>query len=343
MTGVVPDGRVGDGVLLTNAHTETMRAQMLRLVKRLPAVLHGTNELGVPIPTSETNEDQIGRMAAEHFFERGHKNFAILAHGHGECISRRIQGFTEFLSTYGYEPIPLLYPETEDIGDIVDWIAAELTTLPRPLALFALDDLLAAEAIEAAWQTNWRIPDDLAVLGVSNNPLACEYSRVPISSVAMPTEDQAYQAARMLDQLMRGETLPSTKSILPPVEVIVRKSSDTLAVTHPNVKAAMDYIQSRALKGSFSLADAAKVAGVSLSKLYTLFHEEMRTTPADLLQMIRLQQAQHLLRLRKTKIEDISAQCGFGSQRTFQRAFKKIYGLYPTQWRDTRQQDNSLL
>ncbi|MEI7948163.1 MAG: substrate-binding domain-containing protein, partial [bacterium] len=271
MTGIISRERRGDGVLMTNAHTPEMKRLMLELVaSKMPCVLHGPNELGVDIPTSETDEEAIGQLAAEHLLEHGHKKFVVFASGNSEHARSRFEGFSRTVAKRGY-PVHYLHFRSSRLDSLGAWLMAELATLTRPLGLFAIDDILAAEAIEAAHASGWRIPEDLAVIGVGNHPAACEYSRVPITSVEMPTEEQAYQAARMLDDLMNGRPLANRHVVLPPIGVITRRSSDYLAITHAQVRKAVDYIQHHAFDQTLSLPAVAQAANASLSNLYNLF------------------------------------------------------------------------
>ena len=333
MTGIVPVARTGDGVLLTNAHTPGLRKTMLRLAARIPCVLHGSNDLGIDLPTSETDEMRIGELAAKHLLERGHKQLALFSRGKGAYLQRRTQGFLCCVRAYGIEPV-ILHDTTGSSDSVVDWLMAELGKLPRPLGLFAVDDILAAEAIEAAHAIGWRVPEDLAVIGVGNHPAVCEYSRVPITSVEMPTEEQAYQAARMLDELMNGRPLVNRHVVQSPVGVITRRSSDYLAITHDQVRKAVDYIQHHAFDQDLSLPAVAQAANASLSNLYNLFRQELQSTPAAIIQRFRLEKArEHVLRTDE-KIGAISYLCGFSNIRTFQRCFFNAYGAYPSQLRE---------
>ncbi len=335
MTGLVPDERTGDGVLLTNAHTPALRKTMLRLAARIPCVLHGANDLGVDVPTAETDEVLIGELAAEHLLERNHKRLALFSRGRGEYLRRRTEGFVRRALTRGVEPV-ILHDPSPGSDTVVEWLSAELSTLQRPLGLFALDDILASEAIEAAHVSGWRVPEELAVIGVGNHPAVCEYSRVPISSVVMPSEEQAYRAARMLDALMSGRPLPSRHEILPPSGVITRTSSDYLAVTHGQVRKAVDHIQAHAVEHTLTLDAVALAAGASLSNLYNLFRRELNVTPAELIQRVRLERAHERVVRTNEKIGVIGEQCGFASLRTFQRCFYNTFGTYPSQVREAR-------
>lgn len=336
MSGIIPKGRRGDGVLMTNPHSPEMKRLMLDLVtSKLPCVLHGSNELGIDIPTSETDEEMIGQVAAEHLLERGHKNFAVLSSGSSQHARRRFEGFSRTVIAQGYTVHDLHYRSLR-LDALVTWLRGKLAVLPRPLGLFAIDDLLAAEAIEAAHDSGWRVPEDLAVVGVGNIPIACQYSRIPITSVAMPTEEQAYQAARMLDDLMHRRRLTCQRHVLPPSEVIIRASSDYLAITHPQVRKAVDYIKHHAFQQELSLVAIAEMTGASLSNFYNLFKKELHATPAEIIQRFRLEKAHHLVISTDQKIGAIAEACGFASLRTFQRCYFNKYGLYPTQTRTSQ-------
>ena len=58
------------------------------------------------------------------------------------------------------------------------WLKRGLADLPKPVAVFALDDLLAADVIETSVECGFRVPDDVAVMGAGNIELACDCSRV---------------------------------------------------------------------------------------------------------------------------------------------------------------------
>ena len=336
MAGLIPRNRRGHGVLMTNPHTpETKRLILDLIASKIPCVLHGLNELGIDIPTSATDEEMIGQLAAEHLLEHGHKNFGVLMSGNSEHARSRFAGFSRTIKAKGYN-VHVLHFRSSRLDSLVAWLMTELATLPRPLGLFAIDDILAAEAIEAAHENGWRVPEDLAVVGVGNIPAACQYSRLPISSVAMPTEEQAYQAARMLDDLMHRRRLPCRHHVLPPTEVITRASSDYLAVTHAKVRKAVDYIKLHALHRELPLPVIAEISGASLSNLYNLFRKELNATPAEIILRFRLEAVHHLVLSTEQKIGAIAEACGFASLRTLQRCYYNKYGMYPTQTRSNQ-------
>ena len=174
------------------------------------------------------------------------------------------------------------------------------------------------------------------MVGVGNIDLVCKYSRIPITSVAQPLEQQSYEAAALLDRLMSGQHPPKVPLILPPTELVIRTSTDHLAITHPAVKRAVDYIKQHLVQESLDPRRIAQTTGISTSLLYTLFHQELACTPSNLVQRLRIHKARHLLLTTTEKIGTISDLCGFPNLRTFQRTFVRHEGLHPQPWRNAQ-------
>ena len=72
------------------------------------------------------------------------------------------------------------------------------------------------------------VPEDVAVLGVGNDALLCEFSDVPLSSIELDWEAIVYHAAAMLQQLMSGRRPAQEPLVFPPRRVVTRTSSDIL-------------------------------------------------------------------------------------------------------------------
>jgi LacI family transcriptional regulator len=209
--------------------------------------------------------------------------------------------------------------------------------------VFASDDVIGAETIDVALKMGLRVPEDVAVLGVGNIQLVCDYARVPLSSVAMPTEEQAYMAAQMLDRLMEGKKLKQMHAVLPPVGVIMRQSSEVFVATHPIAKQAIDYIIKNAFNVDFSIHSLPKKLMLSKSSIYRVFHDEIRTSPQDFLTRIRLGRAREILGSSDEKVENVSKLCGYSHCRTFQRHFYDVEGYYPSEWRRKKKKSRATM
>lgn len=343
MTSTLPVNRPGDGLLLTNISDPELKRKVARLMKRMPAVMHGMSDFDVEVPTSETDEYQIGCLAADHFYRQGHKHFVMFTAKPINCIRRRIAGFTETLKNLHCSAEVYSCAKSSASEVLSPWLKTHLSALETPCAVFASDDVIGAETIDVALKMGLRVPEDIAVLGVGNIQLVCDYARVPLSSVAMPTEEQAYVAAQMLDQLMRGKKLKQMHTVLPPVGIVMRQSSEVFVATHPVAKQAVDYIAKNAFDPGFSIHTLPQKLMLSKSSIYRVFHDEIRASPQDFLIRIRLTRARELLGGSDEKVEVVSKLCGYSNCRTFQRHFFDAEKCYPSEWRAKQKKADTTL
>lgn len=330
--GSVPKAWQADGLLTTNVFRPDLVKFVRGMSRKVPTVLHGCNDLQLAGPNVESDEREIGRMAARHLLACEHRNFACLRYSRNLHAIRRLEGFREVLRAAGQDCIDLEMIAEHGVG-VGEWFRQMLSELPKPLGLFAEDDLLAARVIEAAGDAAWQVPDDLAVIGCGNIELVCELGALPITSIACPLEQQAYQAAAMLDVLMSGAALPERTVVFPPVTLIARKSTDSVVALHPLVKRAIDFMNGRLADPNLDAQAVAAHCGVSLRGLYNEFQADLRTTPMAFLQRLRLRRAMELLRQGGSKVEAIATACGFSNLRTFQRTFQRREGSPPTLWK----------
>ncbi|MGV6811505.1 MAG: transcriptional regulator FtrA [Brevirhabdus sp.] len=84
----------------------------------------------------------------------------------------------------------------------------------------------------------------------------------------------------------------------------------------------------------WSIARMAQTAGTSSRTLARRFHEETGTTPLNWLRMERVARAAELLENSHMPLPDIWSACGFGSEETFRRDFRKTVGIPPAQFRE---------
>lgn len=88
------------------------------------------------------------------------------------------------------------------------------------------------------------------------------------------------------------------------------------------------------LENEVSVADIADSVGYSLFHFIRTFNRVVHHTPYDYLIRRRLSRAAHALTTSDRRIIDIAQDYGFSSQETFSRAFKRMFDVQPSQWRD---------
>jgi transcriptional regulator GlxA family with amidase domain len=85
--------------------------------------------------------------------------------------------------------------------------------------------------------------------------------------------------------------------------------------------------------GDHRLAELAKRAAISERHLRRIFAEQTRTTPAVFVERVRVEAARDQLESTTTPIETIATSCGFGSPDTMRRAFLRVIGVGPSNYR----------
>jgi LacI family transcriptional regulator len=295
-------------------------------------VLHGCNDLGYPVPNVECDERAVGQLAASHLLEQGHRNFAYFHYSSNRHAVLRGEGFKARLAEAGHDCLELKNLSEHGVGS-GEWFARRLARLPKPLGLFAEDDFLATTAIESALDIGWRVPGDLAVVGSGNLTLVCEQSAVPITSVEIPFEAEAYQAAAMLDCLLSGKKIEKQTVVFPPTGLLARQSTNSLAAHRAVVQRALAFMSAHLPDPDLNVIAIAKGSGVSLRLLYNEFQTDLKSTPMDIVSRLRMRKAKDLLLNSREKIEAVSEACGFANLRTFQRTFLRTEGHPPLRWR----------
>ena len=98
------------------------------------------------------------------------------------------------------------------------------------------------------------------------------------------------------------------------------------------IDSAVDYIDAN-YNRQISLADVAKAAHLSVSRLAHLFKEQMEMTVIDYLRSVRIDHARKLLLATDESCTRISYELGYNNQSYFCHTFKKIVGMTPRQFR----------
>ena len=114
------------------------------------------------------------------------------------------------------------------------------------------------------------MPDQVAVVGVDNDETVCDVCNPPLSSVMANHAQVGYEAAALLDRLMHGGRTPKKPRWIQPTGVVVRHSSDTLAIGDEDVIEALQLIHQRACDG-LSVGDVVAHVSISYSALKERF------------------------------------------------------------------------
>jgi LacI family transcriptional regulator len=343
-TAKIPVGWRGDGIISFIGYRDDLAEFILS--SGLPAVEISMVRNDIDLPRVEGDSEMIGRLAAEHFVERGFRNFAWAPLINDVVNAERYRGFANRLARE--KRICHLLPPAdtrEASGGTHDWavrrkaLVRELKRLPKPLAVFGYNDCIAADIIDACEDACLLVPEAVAVMGVDNDTMLCECIRVPLSSVCHDLEGMAYEAAVLLDRLMRGKKAPKEVIRIPPKGVVTRRSTDILAVDNLPVACALRFIRDHYSDPLLSVNDVVATT-TSRRSLELAFRRELGRSIHEEIVGVRMDKVKDLLRTTDLKVCEISAATGFTRPNHLFRVFRRSTAMSPNAYRARQKADS---
>lgn len=288
-------------------------------------------------PTVFPDQDLICKRIATHFISRGFRHFGYCGvAGYKLWERRRHAVFTRLVEEHGavcHEYKPSYRADAE-----LNWekeqeaMIAWLEELPKPVAIMTAHDSQGVQVLDACRRAGISVPDEVAVVSVDNDPVLCELASPPLSSLDQNAQKLGFEAAALLDRMMRGEVIKPATYFFEPGEIITRQSSDIIAVKDTNVAKAVRFIRENAFR-DISSKDIAQAAGVSRRALEKKFRASTGRTPMEEVPAIRLRRIKQLLVESTCILPDIAEQCGFTYHEYMSRFFKKHTGFTPGSYR----------
>lgn len=337
----------GDGLILFRA-TEDELAEFRR--RGQAVVLTSTEGPDLGFPRVVPDNQQTGRLAAEHLIECSVPHFAFLARGETfyreaqfapglrRYARERLGGFRSKLAEYSMEPVvhylkgrPLWKDQTW--REVETEVMAFLDLLPRPCGLFVVDDSLGAVVLRAADRLGIQVPGELAVIGFGDDPGYCFATFPALSSIAYPGREIGRKAAAMLWQQMNGEAPAPARTEVPVQTVASRESSDTLAIEDAEIRDLVGFIRRRAPHEALRVAELADLTTLSMTTIKARFAAVLGHGPKQEIQRVRLRHLKHLLEDHRLSLAEIARLMQFGTAHELSRFFLGETGQRPTDFR----------
>ncbi len=332
----VPYGWRGDGAI------SCYDPKLAKLIDELdmPLVDVSIHDMPATVPRVLIDNVEVSRIAVRHFIDRGFRNFAYFSWSIVPVnLVRRDAFFDALRDEEGIADDCLFEIRQPALKVLHDWdahqafILEQIEKLPRPLAVFTGQDNLAATLIEVCARNGIHVPEEVAVLGVDNIEFLCDCQAVPLSSIDTRLEDLGRAAAERLHQLMEGHiTNEEPPLVIPPGDVVCRRSTDVLAVPHPAVVRALQFIKDN-FGEPITLEDVAQSTGMSKRGIEKAFLKHLGRSPAVELRRCRLDNAKRMLAETDDKIEYIARQCGYSNSSNLSFALGRDAGLSPRAYR----------
>ncbi len=282
------------------------------------------------------NED-IGRFCAQYFRSLG--NFAAAGFVPSDIAddwsSAREKGFLE---AFGHVEKSTFHPVAEagsdrDITALAKW----LKSLQKPAAVMAAWDMRAVQTLGACRLAHLKVPGQVAVIGVDNDPLLCDFTTPSLTSIAPDHVLEGQLAAQTIDRMMRHFPSPLPSFSPSPLlntakKIVERESAKPISPVASLIAHALTFIDAHAAE-NIKTSDVAAALGVSRSLLDLRFREFHGETVAVAITKRRLAEVKLLLADTNLSIRAITKKCGFANPNHLKNLFKRQYGLPMREWR----------
>lgn len=336
-----------DGILLNGVVfpeiTSMLRDSTIPLVAfgaRVPELGRRTHSLAFV-----RNDDYaIGQSGADYLMSLGSfRSYIYIPTNQPSYASHlRQRGFTDRMLQKGIavKSFPI-DPNRLDGGyDEIKALAEWLRTLSKPIAAMAAFDQRASHLLEAAQLCGMKVPGHLAVLGVDNDELICDFTDPPLTSIEPEHGNNGELAAAELERMMNaksGHVVRLRKSSRR--RIVERQSAKPIPPAAQLVARGIAYIGKNATRG-ISTADVIGHLGVSRRLADLRFREFSGKTIHETIVEKRLEELKRRLRETDIGIASLSAACGFESENYAKNLFKARFGMsmsaYRTYWQPGR-------
>jgi LacI family transcriptional regulator len=275
------------------------------------------------------DERAVGRLAAQHFVDNGWRNLACLAQIGSTAASLRQQGFAESAAIAGL-PVALP-PPVDSYAPDAAW-PAWLATLSRPCAVFCTSDHLARRLVSHVRALAWRIPQDVAIVGVGDSALDGVLAGVALSSVMLPGRRMGWRAAERLSACFSGAAPGDQVEFMAPERLAIRASS-ALTLGHGLLVARALGLMQQSMSTPLDVDTLARQCGVSRRTLELHFIREVGHGPATERRCRRVDLARRLLAESQLPLESVAEATGFATLQHFSVVFRSAVGVPPGAYR----------
>lgn len=255
--------------------------------------------------------DQRAAVFAEYARERGCRTYSFSTrHNHHDTMATELLG-------------------ERDNRELVNWVG----TLPHPAGIVACNDVRARQVLVACELAKVSVPEDIAVVGIDNDQTICDLATPPLSSVEPDARRIGREGAAYLDRLMNGEAIAESTILIPPKGIVVRTSSDVVAIADREVAAVLRYIRDHACEG-INVEYVVDHVHLSRSSLDRRFKQLVGRSVKAEIDRVRINRAKLLLQETDLKITSIAHQIAYSSAAKFIDVFKRVTGVTPGKYRE---------
>ena len=194
----------------------------------------------VGVPYVATDNYKLIKMARDHLIDVGLTRFAMFSlpktrenrwaqERENAFLSLMRQDRMEAEIFHGSETSASAWEEAMRLQ--IDW----LRSLPKPVGIIAVTDARARQLLQACIIAGIEVPEQVALIGIDNDPMVRMLTRIPLSSVIQGAQEMGRTAAQLLDQMLHGVRLPDSRIQVPPAGINILASSEHQPVSYTHL------------------------------------------------------------------------------------------------------------
>ena len=196
----------------------------------LPCVIMNYYTKDLPVSCISIDNFNAGADAVNYLIKLGHSRIAAITGALKTQVAiDRLNGYLTALEKHKIEKRKD-YIKYGDFGrESARTLTKELIRMKTPpTAVFAASDEMAVGVIQVCLENGVSVPGDISVIGFDDNPLALNYSPVPLTTIRQPLHKMALVAAQTLNQIIQKKIMANKRIILS-TELVERSSCRPLA------------------------------------------------------------------------------------------------------------------
>jgi len=310
----------------------------------IPVVNVWMNSPAGDLPSVFPDSEAAGAMAARHLLGRGFRQFGFLGYLRDVCSRLQLKGFRSVIRASGFScsvhRFSINSPTKARTWEpFLAALEAWVDTWTTPIGVYSTEDLPCRYLIDVCRSKGLQILRDVALIGSGNESVICASPPPTLTSIDLGEAQVGYRAAELLDRLMDGEQPPAGPQLIAPVELIPRQSTDSYAVDDPLVARALRFIAEHGHE-PIKVSDVAAATPTTRRSLERRFQKAMRRSIAEEITRLRLERAKRRLVEADEPLKKVGAASGFSNPNHFYRAFVRLEGISPREYRKQRRQNS---
>ena len=313
---------------------------------KIPAVNVWLNSPAKKVSSVLADFETSGKMAAQHLVGRGFRRFGYMGFLREKDSRLQIQGFRKILKPMGFRFTTYRFPRTGLGGEGLGWerflegLGEWVDSLEAPTGILVGNDLYCRYLIETCRAKGLQVPQDVAIVGTSNEPAICASPYPALTSVDLDFELIGFRAAAKLDEMMEGKVASQTVEHSLPKGLIPRQSTDSRAADDPIVAKALRFIAENG-QDRIKVNDVASAVAITRRTLERKFRDSLGRTIAEEVARLRIERAKRLMVETEDSFKALAVDLGFRNADHFYKVFSRIEGMTPSQYRNQRRKETA--